>query len=104
MTAASFARLDFLEGGMTLDSILHTSRGQRSMKRSSTAIKMMRKTLASNLSKSQPSTKGAHNRPFGLFCKHKITQRMCGCSAPSTQMHSFSHSLEVSCVAFATDG
>ena len=42
---------------MTLDSKLHASRGQCSMKRSSTAIKMMRESLASDLSKSQPSTK-----------------------------------------------
>ena len=62
---------------MTLDSKLHVSRGQRSMKRSSTAIKTMRKTLASNLSKSKPSTKGAHNRPFASFCKHKIMHREC---------------------------
>ena len=62
---------------MTLDSKLQASRGQRSMKSSSTAIKMMQKTLASDLSKSQPSTKGARNRPFGLCCKHKNTHREC---------------------------
>ena len=56
--------LDFLEGD-NLDSKLRASRGQRSIKRSSTVKKTKRRTLARDSSKPQPSAKGALNRPSG---------------------------------------
>ena len=87
--AATEEGLDFLEGN-TLDSKLHASRGQRSIKKSSTVKKTKRKTLARDPSKSQPSAKGARNRPFGMCWlvasaaprshTHARMHVMCACS------------------------
>ena len=55
--------LDFLEGD-NLDSKLRASRGQLSIKRSSTVKKTKRRTLARDSSKPRPSAKGALNRPL----------------------------------------
>ena len=68
---ASDGGLDFLEGD-NLDSKLRASRGQRSIKRSSTVKKSKRRTLARDSSKPQPSAKGALYKPLVEMLDSKL--------------------------------